>query len=62
MMLAFAETGQGLVVMINANDNSGMMNRITAAVDRRYTWPPRSTSASAATTRVAPALARTAEW
>ena len=31
-MLAFAETGQGLVVMINANDNSGMMNRIVEVV------------------------------
>ncbi len=30
LMLAFAETGQALVVMINANDNSGMMNRIVA--------------------------------
>ena len=50
MMLAFAETGQGLVVMINANDNSGMMNRIVEAVGRKYNWPPRSSSAPAATT------------
>lgn len=35
-MLAFAETGQGLVVMINGNDNSGMMTRITNAVARAY--------------------------
>jgi hypothetical protein len=49
MMLAFAETGQALVVMINANDNSGMMNRIVQAVARKYKWPERSSSAPAAT-------------
>src|SRR5262245_4774630 len=54
MMLAFAETGQGLVVMINTNDNSGMMNRIGAAVGRKYNWPPRSSSASAARKGMAP--------
>jgi CubicO group peptidase (beta-lactamase class C family) len=53
MMLAFAETGQGLVVMINANDNSGMMNRITAAVARQFHWPERSSSAPAATKGIA---------
>ena len=36
LMLAFAETGQALVVMINANDNWGMMNRIVQAVARKY--------------------------
>jgi len=46
-MVAFTETGQGMVVMINANDNSGMMNRISAAVGRRYHWPQRSSSAAA---------------
>src|SRR5262249_27701851 len=54
MMLGFAEAGQGLVVMINANDNSGMMNRITAAVGRTYHWPPRSSSAPAAAKGIAP--------
>lgn len=54
MMLAFAETGQGLVVMINANDNSGMVNRIAAAVGRKYHWPPRSSSAPAATKGMTP--------
>jgi CubicO group peptidase (beta-lactamase class C family) len=52
MMIAFAETGQGLVVMINANDNSGMMNRIVDAVARKCKWPPRSSSTPAATTPV----------
>ena len=36
---AMAETGQGLVVMINANDNSRMINRIMAFVARKYGWP-----------------------
>jgi CubicO group peptidase (beta-lactamase class C family) len=48
LMRAFAETGQALVVMINANDNSGMMNRIVQAVARKYKWPERSSSAPAA--------------
>ena len=56
LMLAFAETGQGLVVMINANDNSGMMNRIVEAVARKYKWPERSSSAPAATKAVPPTL------
>jgi beta-lactamase family protein len=54
MLIAFAETGQGLVVMINANDNSGMMTRIVDAVARKYKWPPRSSSTPAATTPVRP--------
>jgi hypothetical protein len=53
LMLAFLETGQGLVVMINANDNSGMMNRITQAVARKHNWPARSSSTPAAATRLA---------
>ena len=54
MMVAFAETGQGLVVMINGNDNSGMMTRITNAVARACNWPPRSSSpVPAATARIA---------
>jgi CubicO group peptidase (beta-lactamase class C family) len=36
---ALAETGQGLVVMINANDNSSMMNRLVGFVARKYAWP-----------------------
>src|SRR5262245_5123363 len=54
MMVAFAETGQGLVVIINANDNSGMVSRITNAVARAYHWPPRpSSSTPAAIARIA---------
>jgi CubicO group peptidase (beta-lactamase class C family) len=52
LMRTFAETGHGLVVMINANDNSGMMNRIVEAVARKYDWPGRSSPAPAATKRI----------
>lgn len=39
LMRAFAETGQGVVIMINANDNSLMMQRIVAAIGKQYHWP-----------------------
>lgn len=39
MFQAFAETGQGAVVMINANDNSRMMSRIMTAIANEYRWP-----------------------
>lgn len=39
MFQAFAETGQGAVVMINANDNSRMMARIMTAIANEYRWP-----------------------
>lgn len=57
LMLAFAETGQGLVIMINANDNSGARNRIVDFVSRKYKWPARSTAAPAAVKPVAPVIA-----
>jgi hypothetical protein len=41
-MLAFAETSQGVVIMINANDNSRMMNLIVDVVARRNKWPQRA--------------------
>jgi hypothetical protein len=56
MLTAYAEARYGLVVMINANDNSGMMNRIVQAVSRKYKWPERASSAPAATTRIPPAI------
>lgn len=34
-----AETGQGSVIMINANDNSRMIARIRAFIANRYHWP-----------------------
>jgi CubicO group peptidase (beta-lactamase class C family) len=39
LLMADAESGHGVVIMINANDNSGAMNRIAAAVRTDYDWP-----------------------
>lgn len=39
MLMAYAETGQGAVVMINANDNSRFVSQILDAVARKYGWP-----------------------
>jgi hypothetical protein len=36
---AYAETGQGVAIMINANDNSGMVSRIIEVIAREYHWP-----------------------
>ena len=38
LMTAGIETGQGVVIMINANDNSPFMSRIMDAVAREYKW------------------------
>jgi len=38
-MMAYAESGQGVVIMINANDNSGAVNRMVDAVRREHHWP-----------------------
>ncbi|MHC5537952.1 serine hydrolase domain-containing protein [Singulisphaera rosea] len=38
-LIAYAETGQGAAIMINANDNSGMLSRIVQAIAREYHWP-----------------------
>ena len=39
MFLAFAETGQGAAVMINANDNSGSVSRILQFIASEFGWP-----------------------
>jgi hypothetical protein len=39
LLVATAETGQGLAAMINANDNSGFMGRLQRLVARLYRWP-----------------------
>ena len=39
LLTAFSRTGQGAVIMINANDNSRMMARLVAAIGRAYHWP-----------------------
>jgi CubicO group peptidase (beta-lactamase class C family) len=38
-MLAYAESGEGVVIMINANDESGVMGRIADAVRQEYHRP-----------------------
>ena len=38
-LVAYAETGQGAAIMINANDNSAMVSRIFDAIAREYRWP-----------------------
>ena len=37
--MAYAESGQGVVVMVNANDDSGAVKRMVNAVSREYHWP-----------------------
>jgi CubicO group peptidase (beta-lactamase class C family) len=39
LLVGFAETGQGAAIMINANDNSGAMRRLLAAIGKQYRWP-----------------------
>jgi len=39
LMKAGAETRQGAVIMINANDDSQTLNKITEAITREYHWP-----------------------
>ncbi|HEY2064770.1 MAG TPA: serine hydrolase domain-containing protein [Gemmatimonadaceae bacterium] len=60
-MIATAATGQGLVVMINANDDSRMVSRITAFVARKYHWPNAASfdPPTPATVPVAAAVLRT---
>ena len=43
VMIAYAETGQGAVIMVNANDNSGMVGRLLKVIAREYHWPDSTT-------------------
>jgi hypothetical protein len=38
-LVAYCETGQGAVVMINANDNSHSVSKIVEAIADAYGWP-----------------------
>ena len=42
-LTATAETGQGVAIMINANDDSRMVGRIRNFIAKRYEWPGVST-------------------
>ena len=39
LVTAYAEAGQGAVVLINANDNSGAVQRLVGAIAQEYHWP-----------------------
>lgn len=39
LLIAFAGTGQGAAIMINANDNSGFLRRLQSYIARLYGWP-----------------------
>jgi CubicO group peptidase (beta-lactamase class C family) len=54
-LVAYAESGQGAAIMINANDNSGMVSRILQAIAGEYRWPdyPLSTPSKHAAAEVA---------
>lgn len=39
LLVAYAESGPGVVIMINANDNSGAVDRMVKAVRKEYHWP-----------------------
>lgn len=41
-LFAFAETGQGVAIMINANDNSRFVARLQAYIARVWGWPVES--------------------
>jgi hypothetical protein len=37
-LLAYAESGSGVIIMLNANDDSGAVGRIVDAVSKEYHW------------------------
>jgi hypothetical protein len=39
LMVTCAESGDGVVIMISANDDSGALKRIAEAVSRESHWP-----------------------
>jgi len=41
LMMACTSTGQGAVIMINDNDDSGTADKIVEAIAREYRWPPK---------------------
>ena len=38
-MVAYANRGQGAVILINSNDDSGGLDRVLDAVAHEYHWP-----------------------
>ena len=41
LVTAYAEAGPGAVVLINANDDSGVVKRVVEAIEAEYHWPGR---------------------
>jgi CubicO group peptidase (beta-lactamase class C family) len=39
LLVAYPKTGQGVAIMINANDDSHMMDRILNFIGQKYHWP-----------------------
>ena len=39
LLVAYAESGRGAAIMINANENSGSLGRILKAIESEYRWP-----------------------
>jgi hypothetical protein len=61
LMVATSETGQGVVIMINANDNSSMKDSIVAAVASEFKWPGAQQAAAANDTAIVPVDAKVLE-
>ncbi len=53
-LVGMAETGQGAVVMINTNDDSGIMGNIVSYIARAYGWPGAGAAPVPAATRAVP--------
>lgn len=60
-LFAFAETGQGVAILINANDNSRFMGRLLDFIGRSYGWPAPA-AAPTVTTGATVAAALLAEY
>jgi CubicO group peptidase (beta-lactamase class C family) len=39
LLVAYAESGRGAAIMINANEDSGSLGRILKAIESEYRWP-----------------------
>ncbi len=59
MLVAYADTGQGAAIMVNANDNSRAVQRILEAIARQYHWPdyPIATPPQRTAAKIEPAAA-----
>ncbi|HTT67101.1 MAG TPA: serine hydrolase domain-containing protein [Gemmatimonadales bacterium] len=56
-LVAFAHTGQGAAIMINANDNSRFMGRLLDYIARAWGWPMDDAAGHPAATRGTPVAA-----